>query len=210
MVDRLGRLGDDEPGNDEPYRRLMSPLGSDEWDIGRVGTRRELARRLVGRLDSYFRLYGVSPSEGTVSFRFVKWLSHQCVWSQSQPTKKSRKTTATKLISPSSPQKISVLCQVSEDDLCADSEEFEGQNSSFQLTELKSDVTRESRSVCTDSIGQCQQLMGECIMDQRYIELDEWIAKVARDGDRLGQPALVGSASGDELVLALIQAVHDR
>jgi hypothetical protein len=80
MIDRLGRLGDTEAEKDTVYLRLLDPSASSEWDIGRVGQRRDVSRKLLGRLSAYLRLNGVSAHQGKteVSTAFLDWLSDTC------------------------------------------------------------------------------------------------------------------------------------
>lgn len=77
MVDRLGRLGQRAVDMTETYLDLLVPPASSHWDIGRIGTRRQISRKLLGRLTSYMTLHGIDFSENNteVSTTFVKWLS---------------------------------------------------------------------------------------------------------------------------------------
>jgi hypothetical protein len=89
MVDRLGRLGENADDTNKVYDQLLVPSASSEWDIGRLGHRREIARKLLGRISAYSRMYGLSDltSEELISLEFVRWLSEAC-----QPTEKPGRT----------------------------------------------------------------------------------------------------------------------
>jgi hypothetical protein len=177
MVDRLGRLGDNNPGIDTQYSRLMSPLGSNEWDVGRVGTRRALARRLLGRLDSYFRLYDVRTSKVETSFRFVEWLSQQCA---RNPTTKQRKVKAAGSTSPTSSEKHAAkFDQIEDSELCTLSEGFEWQDSSFELTDLKKEVSHAAPTNATE-ISDFRRLLEYSVAAQQYAALDRWLVWFTR------------------------------
>jgi integrator complex subunit 1 len=89
MVDRLGRLGEKVSDVEKVFNELLIPSASSEWDIGRLGNRRELRRRLFGRISAYFRMYNISSLETaeSTSLTFYKWLSQSC-----QPVDKSTKS----------------------------------------------------------------------------------------------------------------------
>lgn len=76
MIDRLGKIGDGSSDIDKLFHQLLAPSALSEWDIGRLGRRREVTQRLLGRLAAYSRIYGLAnlPSNENVSFTFLKWL----------------------------------------------------------------------------------------------------------------------------------------
>lgn len=88
MIDRLGQLGDKARDIDKTYNQLLVPSATSEWDIGRLGRRREVSRKLLGRLSAYARMYQLSDLSGDekVSFTFLEWLSSLC-----QGTEKPRR-----------------------------------------------------------------------------------------------------------------------
>jgi hypothetical protein len=93
MVDRLGRLGENATDIEKEYNKLLIPSASSEWDIGRLGNRREIYGRLFGRISAYFRMYNLSSPEivESTSFTFYEWLSQSC-----QPDFKSTKSKSMK------------------------------------------------------------------------------------------------------------------
>lgn len=78
MIDRLGHLGDAAAETDEVYTDLLASSASNDWDVGRGGQRREVTRKLLGRLAAYTRLNGLPvKDDSTVSTTFLKWLSRK-------------------------------------------------------------------------------------------------------------------------------------
>lgn len=104
MLNRLGRLGDSAQNSVLLYRSLLTPSASSEWDIGRVGRRRDISRKLLGRLSAYIRLnnidLGLDPLK--VSRTFLDWLSAECSTNASKACKakpKNLKTENPRLLS---------------------------------------------------------------------------------------------------------------
>ena len=75
MIDRISKLGGTLSDLDSAYRSLLLPSASSEWDIGRVGTSHDIARRLLGRLSAYLRS-GTLDEKSSRSF--VQWLLKEC------------------------------------------------------------------------------------------------------------------------------------
>jgi len=80
MIDRLGKLAETSETRDDVYNQLLMSSATSQWDIGRLGHRREVARKLLGRLTAYMRLNNLSVGEGdaSISTSFLKWLAHEC------------------------------------------------------------------------------------------------------------------------------------
>jgi hypothetical protein len=80
MINRLGVLGDKSQDKNKIFGQLLVPSAASEWDIGRCGHRREVARKLLGRLSAYSTLYGIASSEdgSDISWTFLTWLSEFC------------------------------------------------------------------------------------------------------------------------------------
>jgi integrator complex subunit 1 len=93
MVDRLGRLGEKAADTNKAFNQLLAPSALSEWDIGRLGHRRDISRKLFGRLSAYSRMYNLlylnAPDQ--VSFTFVEWLSDSCQNFQKSTKMKSKK-----------------------------------------------------------------------------------------------------------------------
>lgn len=95
MIDRLDVLGDSAADKGAVYRQLLEPSASSEWDIGRVGHRRDVSRKLLGRLAAYTRLnaIAISGADAQLSGTFLGWLSGECSLQREKPKKpKSRKS----------------------------------------------------------------------------------------------------------------------
>jgi len=77
MIDRLGKLGDTNENLDKIYNKLLIPSATSEWDIGRLGKKKEVSRKLLGRLSAYARMYTLSELKGEerISTTFLRWLS---------------------------------------------------------------------------------------------------------------------------------------
>lgn len=80
MIDRLGKMGEVAEEPDHVFNKLLTPSATSQWDIGRLGHRREIARKLLGRLSAYLRMNSVSVSkeETTISTLFLVWLTEDC------------------------------------------------------------------------------------------------------------------------------------
>lgn len=109
MIDRLGTMGDASDAQDAVYSRLLVPSASSEWDIGRLGHRRDVARKLLGRLSAYLRMNSVSvdKQDPKISTSFLGWLSQEC-----NANEKPRKPKP-KAKSKPSPKGLSTLAQAS-------------------------------------------------------------------------------------------------
>lgn len=88
MIDRVGKLGEQSDSLDKVYRELLMPSATMDWGFGQIGTRREIARKLIGRLSAYISMSGDSLAKLSedVSFTFIDWLSEEC-----RPPEKQRK-----------------------------------------------------------------------------------------------------------------------
>ena len=88
MIDRVGKLGEKSESLDKVYRELLMPSATMDWGFGQIGTRREIARKLLGRLSAYITMSGDSPEKLSeeISFTFIGWLSEEC-----RPSEKLRK-----------------------------------------------------------------------------------------------------------------------
>lgn len=80
MIDRLGQLGDRSQDIDKTYNQLLIPSATSQWDIGRLGRRKEVSRKLLGRLSAYTGMYHLSDliDDEKVSMTFLEWLSYSC------------------------------------------------------------------------------------------------------------------------------------
>jgi hypothetical protein len=81
MIDRLGKLGDKAQDKRKTFNQLLVPSAASEWDIGRLGHRREVSRKLLGRLSAYSHMYKVSSLESgeKISTSFLEWLAELCL-----------------------------------------------------------------------------------------------------------------------------------
>ncbi len=92
MIDRLGKVGEKSLDANKTFNQLLVPSASSEWDLGRLGHRREIARKLFGRICAYLRMYNiVQLGESVISFLFIEWLSNMCQTSQKSTKMKTKK-----------------------------------------------------------------------------------------------------------------------
>lgn len=99
MIDRLGQLGEVSADLEKTYSQLMVPSAASEWDIGRLGKRKEVSRKLLGRLRAYAQMHKLSNlKEGEkISTTFLTWLSSTQVGERSrrQKAKKEKSVVST-------------------------------------------------------------------------------------------------------------------
>lgn len=95
MIDRLGIMGDKQGDGGKVFQQLLVPSATSEWDTGRLGNRREVARKLLGRLSAYLRMNNVVLDKGEteISTSFLTWLSKECT-NTDKPKKKLPKQKA--------------------------------------------------------------------------------------------------------------------
>lgn len=88
MIDRLGKLGEKSQNEHKVYRELLMPSAAASWGFGQLGSRREIARKLLGRLSAYISMADetVEKLSEEYSLTFISWLSEE-----SQPSEKQRK-----------------------------------------------------------------------------------------------------------------------
>lgn len=93
MIDRLGKVGDKATDKEKKFNQLLVSSAASEWDIGRVGHRREVTRKLLGRLSAYSDMYELAKlqDDQQISFTFLDWLSHSCKASAKQQRQTVRK-----------------------------------------------------------------------------------------------------------------------
>ena len=78
MVDRIGRLGDQSGDKESTFKHLMIPSATNDWDIGRLEKRKQLSRKLLGRLTAYTKMFDLATAKEPVSFTFLDWLKQAC------------------------------------------------------------------------------------------------------------------------------------
>lgn len=180
MIDRLGRIGEAAQNKGQTYIELLIPKAASEWDIGRVGNRHELIRKLLGRLSAYMRLFDVSlgDEKTEVSTAFLIWLAEECQNNQRQSAKKSK----VKKEKSSGPHSLSTV-----------------EEASFLLSQLENERTLPTKKtklvkkdICMNDFMQCKELsvdasdestesndiiniVDRCIQSSKYIQLDTYL-----------------------------------
>ena len=84
MLRRINEIGNStsEPG--KMFQELLSPAAISRWGLSRVGSRRMMKRKLLGRILSY-------KQQGLKQLGFVSWLISECT-SSAKPRKSSSET----------------------------------------------------------------------------------------------------------------------
>lgn len=179
MIDRISELGSASANMDSAYRNLLVPSASSEWDIGRVGSSDEIARRLLGRLSAYLRA-GTLDERSSISF--VQWLLKEChgaSFLRSRPLKKAR-TTKSKLASIPPITSLAVLLQGPSVPANADS--FGQPVNLSDLDDLMS--TREARLPLLDAekvLVTIEESFSQESPQQLHEALENYVAKLGDD-----------------------------
>jgi hypothetical protein len=178
MIDRLGRLGDTETEKDAVYLQLLDPSASSEWDIGRVGGRSDISRKLLGRLSAYLRLNEVSstPGEAEVSTTFLDWLSEMCRSNYRKPKKpKHKKGKAVNAISVSL-SLMPVSPSIFEEELDHGLPTSELRKESTDMPDFASiDASPSPLSNHDDSMALIKSLMEAAVDRKVWREVDNWL-----------------------------------
>lgn len=180
MIDRLGRLGDTNSEKDAAYLQLLDPSASSEWDIGRVGGRSDISRKLLGRLSAYLRLNEVSsaPGESEVSTTFLDWLSEMCRSNYQKPKKpKQKRGKAVNAISVSSVANApSVLSTLFEEELDRGLPISELRKDSADMPDFVSiDGSPSTLSNRDDSIAFIKSLIETAVDRKVWRVVDNWL-----------------------------------
>jgi hypothetical protein len=198
MIDRLGRLGDASESKDDVYIKLLAPSASSEWDVGRVGHRREISRKLLGRLSAYLRLHGLSLNgeNSGISSTFLAWLTRDC---QSNHDRKPNKIKEKKSKIPgpeflsSSSSASSLLSRIQNDVTPSDSE-LDIDTVGVKMDDLKQYEMPSLPALDFDLTGDAvKAFVATCITDNRFILLDKWleglVSKLSKDAFGLETPS---------------------
>ena len=95
MIGRLGELGDNSTDRNRTFKELLSQSSVSQWGLGNIGNRFAIARKLLGRISAYLRIYS-KDQEGEKqmnlsSSTFVVWLSEECQKNNQNQSIKSRR-----------------------------------------------------------------------------------------------------------------------
>jgi len=93
ILGRLGELGDESKDCDRTFRDLLSPSSVSELGLGVMGNRRAIARKLLGRISAYLRIYRSDNEKGRLdltSLSFVLWLHEECQTSMNKDSSSKR------------------------------------------------------------------------------------------------------------------------
>lgn len=113
MLERLGHLGESSEDKTATYEGLLNPADGNKWDIGRMGSKRDISLRLYGRISAYVRQ--LEPHE-KVSSAFVDWLRGFCFKSNGDESSEVKQSNEALLQSTSvASSLLTVLRNTSED-----------------------------------------------------------------------------------------------
>jgi integrator complex subunit 1 len=180
MIDRLGRLGDSVEDKDEAFLALLVPSASSDWDIGRVGSRHEISRKLLGRISAYMRLNNVTFGEkdSEVSATFLAWLSRECRAHKDRKPKKTKqkKPGASVADSLSSLAAASSVLSTLEQGAVSPVSDFTMGRWGGSMDELKR-YEESSRITPADDMGSdsAKAFITSCLSDNQFVALDEWL-----------------------------------
>jgi hypothetical protein len=212
MIDRLGRLGEADIPKDVAYIRLLDPSASSEWDIGRVGGRRDISRKLLGRLSAYLRLNEVSstPGESEVSTTFLDWLSEVCRSNHQKLKKpKQKRGKAAIAVSVSSVAKTpSVLSTLFQEELDQGLPNSEFRKESPDLPEfVLMDGAPKTLPDLDDDMASIKSLIGTAVDRKGWRGLDNWLERNIRHLQM--KSALLDTDSGcvvDDIAIQLLES----
>lgn len=180
MIDRLGRLGDAAENKDSVYEKLLAPSAESEWDVGRMGHRLEISRKLLGRLSAYLRLHAVSSNgeNSNISTTFLVWLTEDCKSNHDKKRhqvkfKKSKAAANTFLSCMSSAS--STLARIANDAMPSVSE-VDADVAGTEMDELKHCEDPSLPILLFDLAGDAaRNFIATCIQNNRFNLLDEWL-----------------------------------
>jgi integrator complex subunit 1 len=169
MVDRLGRLGAAAVDKDKTYHQLLQPPASSEWDIGRVGHRRDVARRLLGRISAYLRPGLVA---GSASMTFVEWLAEECTANAPKPTKpKHKKSKSSKAVPPTTISKAASVLSLLQGPALTKADKNRSGDNDESMEFLEPAKTR----CITADFSEAAKFIDLCFANNLTRELDDWL-----------------------------------
>ena len=187
MIDRLGKVGEKSIDANRTFNQLLVPSASSEWDLGRLGHRREISRKLFGRICAYLRMYNiVQLEESTISFLFVEWLSTMCQTSQKSMKLKVKKTK-------SEPDAIFASIENAKslfDNISSQTADIDKISSVVQMEADASDMTTfvlfenkeiVSPSKLTDDATSIQKFVKQTFEENKPDTLDNWLCQIFFD-----------------------------
>ena len=183
MIDRLGILGARSKDANKIYRDLMIPSATSDWSISHVGGRKELARKLIGRLSAYLK-HGNGSSLGGASQTFLSWLAEECTNHAPDKLKKrqQRKVKAgiqsqlSSAFSSIGNLELTLRGMIRNEDL--DDMDFDDSNPIPTLMIRPVLKIYEDELPCPDNAGRILVFIRDCIEDNQVEKLELWIDDV--------------------------------
>lgn len=189
MIDRLGKLGDKAQDRDVVFKNLLAPSATSRWASLNPGNRKDLVRKLVGRLSAYLHMNRTDM--GQISDTFLEWLSEECT--QQTMAKRAR---ASKKV-PKADQSIfePFLTTVSSGTIASMLGNLEGivDNDAPKLAEgslvaLETITGPASRAIAlTDDLSDktaASTFVETCFVENRSEALNAWLDTISQDRTR--------------------------
>ena len=199
MIERLGKLGESaSKEKNKVYRDLLTPSATSDWGFGHLGTRRDVARKLIGRLSAYMNLYELSAdklAEGA-SKTFIEWLHAEC-----QPLDKPRKPKhkrykAEKTVSFSLVEATDILASVaSNDEMVVDNKVESDASSMDSFVESQQMDGPKGGSLADDEM---KKFVQKCVKVRRFDSLEEWLEENYMDQGPMAQNDDASPATEDK------------
>jgi len=181
MIDRLGLLGVNSDDANKVYRDLMMPSATSDWSISHIGGRKELARKLIGRLSAYLKHDNNLALDG-ISQTFLVWLTETCTYqAPEKPKKRSQRKPKTGNQSPmpsvfsSVASMGSILSGLSRDETM-EGIEFEEREVTSALTTFNARKVYVNEYPSADNAGRILGFIRDCIEVIDVEKLETWIA----------------------------------
>ena len=182
MIDRLGLLGFRSDDANKIYKDLMMPSATCDWSISHIGGRKELARKLIGRLSAYLKHDNGSALEG-ISKTFLVWLSEECTNQAPEKSKKKQQRRLKSANQPLTPNALSslskagsILTGLSRNDSI---EDFDlGESDSIPKLAIRPSLKMyEDELPSSDNAGRVLVFVRDCIEDDQVEKLESWIGE---------------------------------
>lgn len=193
MIDRLGKLGNKAEDCSRVFKDLLLPSGTNQWATLYPCSRKELVRKLVGRLSAYMHLSD-TPLDDKISLSFVEWLWDECS-RQGKPKKariiKKGPTVDQNALAPllSSTSGGHIVSTLGSMELLVDDDVPNlSQGAPVSLERFPALVSEESVAGMDDEALDNHNALAfveKCFRGNRAEELDAWLGNVAKHD---GQP----------------------
>ncbi len=218
MIDRLGKLGDKAGDLDKTYSQLLVPSASSEWDIGRLGRRKDVSRKLLGRLSAYAHMHELSSLSDAekISGTFLEWLSRS---SQSCGKPRKSKSKKEKSVIPKLLTKVENCEMLLEwlthdpsNSRCTVDMELDGNTS--DMTKFLEHEYALPDEIAINDFDQVSSFLGSMFANDRVQLLERWLQEsfdrpLMHTRTRRGQDSSDTSLHGTDVAFLLLKSFSD-